>query len=94
MSQRALVTVVHSHGDMTISDAIIRGVVAKEIRKIQAERDLMRLRQRDDIAVKIAAANERYAIKPESRIRRAFETVLALGVLLYEYYRGDRNVYR
>lgn len=91
---RALVTVVRSHGDAMISDAIVRGVVSREMRMIQAQRDLMRCRQRDDVAAKIALANELYAIEPESQMRRAFESAMGLLVVLAQWRRENRNACR
>ena len=91
---RALVTVVRSHGDAMISDAIISGVVSKEMRMIQAQRDLMRCRQRDDVAAKIALANELYAIEPESQMRRTFESAMGLIVMLAQWCRENRNACR
>ena len=90
MSQRALVTVVRSRGDVAISDAIIRGVVSREIRLMQAERDMLRQKRRDDLPAKIAEARARYAIKPENPVRRAFEQCMALITLLTEWHRDQK----
>lgn len=87
---RAMVTVVRSSGDAALSDAIIRGVVSREIRIMQAQRDLMRCRQHDDVAAKIADRNELYAIEPETRIQRAFESAMGLIVMLVEWCRENR----
>ena len=91
---RAVVTVVRSHGDAAISDAIVRGVVSKEMRIIQTQRDLMRCRQRDDVTAKIALANELYAIEPESQMRRTFESAMGLIVMLAQWRREHRNACR
>lgn len=87
MSQRAMVTVVRGYGDPGISDAIMRGVVSREIRLMQAERDMLRKRKKEDIQMKIAIANERYAIKPENPIRRMMEQAIAFLVELHRWHR-------
>lgn len=87
MSQRAMVTVVRGYGDSGISDAIMRGVVSREIRLMQAERDMLRKRKKEDIQMKIAIANERYAIKPENPIRRMMEQAIAFLVELHRWRR-------
>lgn len=91
MEQRGLVTIVRGYGDRQISDAIIRGTVSREIRLMQAQRDLLRRRRRDDIAVKIAIANELYAPRHESRLRRMFETVIGTFVLLTEWHKENKK---
>ena len=87
MSQRALVTVVRGYGDYKVSDAIMRGVVSREIRMMQAERDMLRRRKKQDIQIKIAEANERYAIRPMNPLRRAMEQAIGLIVELWHWHR-------
>lgn len=94
MQSRALVTVVHGYGDRGMSDAMIRGVVSREIRMIQAQRDLMRRRQNDVLAAKIAEANEKYAIRPEWKIRRAIESMVGFVILLAQDIRDRRGAGR
>lgn len=94
MSQRALVTVVRSTGSPAVANAIITGVVSREIRMMQAERDLLRRYRHEDIQRKIEEANRRYAPPHESRIQRAFETVMGLAVALGEWMKESHHVYQ
>ena len=87
MSQRAMVTVVRGYGDSGIFDAIMQGVVSREIRLMQAERDMLRKRKKEDIQMKIAMANERYAIRPENPVRRMIEQAIGFLVELYQWRR-------
>ena len=87
MSQRAMVTVLRSYGDRGISDAIMRGVVSREIKMMQAERDMLRKRRKEDIQAKIDAANARYAIRPENPLKKGLEQIIGLIILLYQWRR-------
>lgn len=91
MERKGLVTIVRGYGDQQISDAIIRGAVSREIRLMQAQRDLLCRRRRDDIAVKIAIANELYTPQHESSFKRILETVIGTFILLNEWYKENKN---
>lgn len=87
--RRALVSVIRHAGDENISRAIIYGTVSREIRMMQAERDLLACRRRDDVAQKIAEARVKYAIRRESPILTAYCRVAAFFILLAQWIRED-----
>lgn len=89
-NRRALVVVTRAYGDPGVSEAIIRGTVGREMRMIQAERDLLRKRQNRENREKIVQMREKYAIKPVGKFRRRIEQVIGLVVMLIEWRKEQR----
>lgn len=81
---RAVVSVIRHAGDESIAHAIICGTVSREIRMMQAERDLLARRRREDTTRKIAEAREKYAVRRENPVIRAYCCAAAFFILLRE----------
>lgn len=88
---RALVTVVRSSGNEEMSRAMIMGVVGPEIRRIQAERDLMIWARKREKKDDIAELRAKHAHKPAGKIARRFWQAMGLMVMLREWYREQKR---
>ena len=91
-NKRALVVVTKSYGNPEISEAIIRGTVSREMKMIQAERDLMRWCRSREQEAKIEATRAKYAPKHQSKLRTALEQVIGTMVLISQWRKEQRKV--
>lgn len=89
-NRRALVVVTKAYGDPQVSDAIIRGTVSKEMKMIQAQRDLMIWRRNEEMPAKIEEARAKYAPKPQSKFRTVFEQIIGTLVLIDQWRKEQR----
>ena len=92
MPNRALVTVVRSTEDSALSRAMVMGVVIPEMKRLQAERDLLAWGRNRNMAAEIAEIRRKYAVKPVSGMRRRFEQAMGLMVLLTQWRKEQKQV--
>lgn len=91
-NKRGLVTVIHSYGDEDVSDAIVRGIVSAEMRRMQDDLDFARWCLNKRRSEKISSRFV-YDVRPSRGVVRFYEQLVGLLILIADE-RRTSNAYK
>lgn len=93
MSNRCVVTVIKSYGDLPRSEAIINGVVSAEMKRIKDERDFAEWRLQNRRKQQRVESTFSYDVKPSTGLIRFMEQLVGMAILIREERRCSNENY-